>query len=84
MSFSIMIDFFITYYISNYNTRLYLFIYFDGLSGIYEPIIFVLKSALIDHKIRSTFMNLFKLPRNIFSKVLLFVSKYLTTYQIFL
>lgn len=56
--------------------------YFDGISGIYEPTMSVLKSYLIDHKIRSTVMNLFRLPRNIFSIILLFLSKYLSTYQI--
>jgi len=82
ISFTIAIDFFLTYYINSFNTRLYLFIYFDGISGIYEPTISVLKSSLIDHKIRSTVMNLFRLPRNIFSIILLFGSKYISTYQI--
>jgi len=82
ISFTIMIDFFLTYYINNFNVRLYLFIYFDGISGIYEPTISVLKSSLIAHKIRSTVMNLFRLPRNIFSIILLFGSSYLSTYQI--
>ena len=82
ISFTIIIDFFLTYYINSFSTRLYLFIYFDGISGIYEPTISVLKSSLIDHKIRSTVMNLFRLPRNVFSIILLFVSKYMTTYQI--
>ena len=59
-----------------------MFIYFDGISGIYEPTISVLKSSLIHHKIRSTVMNLFRMPRNIFSIILLFASKYFTTYQI--
>lgn len=76
------IDFFLSFYINDFKTRLYLFVYFDGVSGIYEPTISVLKSSLINHKIRSTVMNLFRLPRNIFSIILLCVSQFLTTYQI--
>lgn len=74
--------FIFAYHIFEFNTRLILFTYFDGLSGIFSPLFSSLRAQMIPEKYRSTIMSFFKIPINLCSIVCLFGTSYLTTYQI--
>jgi len=75
-------DFTFAYSINDFVTRLYLLILYDGVTGIMDPTLALMKSTFIDHKIRSTVINLFRIPTNISVIILLYISRYITTYQI--
>jgi len=59
-----------------------MFIYFDGLSGIMSPLMSCLKSQLIPEKFRTTVMNFFRLPINLFSIITLVLTNVINTNQI--
>lgn len=75
-------DFYLAYIIKDFVIRLYLMIIYDGVSGMMDPTLALMKSVFIDHKIRSTIINLFRLPTNICTMILLFASRYISTFQI--
>jgi hypothetical protein len=76
------LSFFFAYYLFDFNSRLILFIYFDGLSGIFSPLFSSLRAQMIPEKLRSTIMNFFRMPINICAILCLFGTSYLSTYQI--
>jgi hypothetical protein len=77
-----MVSFIVEYSIKEFNTRLLMFTYFDGLTGIFYPLMSSLKSQMIPEKLRSTIMNFFRVPINIFAILSFILSKFITTYQI--
>ena len=70
------------YEIPSFRTRLLLLIYFDGLSGIFTPLMSSLKSQMIPEKHRTTIMTFFRIPYALFSILALFGSQYVSTGQI--
>jgi hypothetical protein len=52
------------------------------MSGIFSPLFSSLRAQMIPEKYRSTIMNFFRIPINVFSILCLIFTKYLTTYQI--
>lgn len=75
-------SFWIEYQFGSFQLRLAMLIYFDGLSGIFMPLMSSLKSQMIPEKMRTTIMSFFRLPINLFCIGTLFFSKYVTTFQI--
>ena len=59
-----------------------MFIYFDGGSGILSPLMSSLKSQMIPEKYRTTIMNFFRMPVNIFSIITLLLTHLVTTHQV--
>jgi MFS transporter, MFS domain-containing protein family, molybdate-anion transporter len=59
-----------------------MFIYFDGLVGVYSPLFSSLKSQMIPEKLRTLIMNFFRIPINITSVIILLATNYITTYQV--
>ena len=59
-----------------------MFIYFDGVSGILSPLMSSLKSQMIPEKYRTTIMNFFRMPVNIFSIITLLLTHLVTTHQV--
>lgn len=75
-------DFIAAFYLNDFVTRLYLLILYDGVSGIMDPTLALMKSSFIDHKIRSTVISLIRIPTNVCAIVLLYISQYISTIQI--
>lgn len=59
-----------------------MFVYFDGISGIFQPLMSSLKSEMIPEKYRTTIMNFFRMPINIFSIATLLFTHMITTHQV--
>ena len=76
--------FFIDYAVVNFSVRFFMFVYFDGLAGIFNPLLSSLKSQMIPEKLRTTLMNFFRIPINVFSIITLILTNYVTTYQVIL
>jgi hypothetical protein len=76
------ISYFITYSFKVFSVRLLMFVYFDGLAGIFNPLFSSLKSQMIPEKLRNTVMNFFRIPINMFSIFALVGTNYVTTYQV--
>ena len=76
------ICFFLAYHIFNFDTRLLVFVYWDGISGIFAPLFSSLRAQMITESNRSTIMNFFRIPINICSIICLVLTSYVTTYQI--
>ena len=66
----------------DFELRLICLTWFDGLSGVIQPLMSSLKSLMIPESQRTTIMTFFKFPINVFSMITLFFSSYLTTDQI--
>jgi hypothetical protein len=75
-------SFFIDYSVPLFNIRFFMFVYFDGLAGIFNPLLSSLKSQMIPEKLRTTIMNFFRIPINVFSILTLVLTDYITTYQV--
>lgn len=75
-------SFFIDYSLPNFTARFLMFVYFDGLSVIFNPLLSSLKSQMIPEKLRNTIMNFFRIPINVFSILSLVLTNYITTYQV--
>lgn len=80
--FSGLITFFLDYYIEDFEVRLICLTWFDGLTGLMQPLMSSLKSLMIPESQRTTIMTFFKFPINVFSMITLFFSSYLSTGQI--
>jgi len=76
------ISFWFDYSFNSFNIRLIMLIYFDGLSGIFMPLMSSLKSQMIPEKERTTIMNFFRIPINVFCLFILFANEYMTTFQL--
>lgn len=76
------ISFLVSYLIRNFDLRFIMLLYFDGLSGIFMPLMSSLKSQMIPEKLRTTIMTFFRFPINICAILTLFFTKYLTTVDI--
>lgn len=76
------LSFWLEYSLKSFQMRLLMLIYFDGLSGIFMPLMSSLKSQMIQERMRTTIMTFFRLPINLFCIIILFVTRYLTTTQI--
>ena len=59
-----------------------MFVYFDGLSGVFQPLISSLKSEMIPEKFRTTIMSILRIPINIFSIIILLSTHMVTTHQV--
>jgi hypothetical protein len=75
-------SFFVDFAVMKFNVRFFMFVYFDGLAGIFNPLLSSLKSQMIPEKLRTTIMNFFRIPINIFSILTLTLTNYITTYQV--
>lgn len=82
ISISSAASFWFSYVYLSFDLRLIMFIYFDGISGIFLPLMSTLKSQLIPENLRTTIMTFFRIPINVFTIASLYLTKYLTTYQI--
>lgn len=76
------LSFWFEYTIVNFDIRFMMLIYFDGLSGIFMPLMSTLKSQMIPEKLRTTIMTFFRFPINVCCILTLFFTSYLTTSQI--
>lgn len=76
------ISFWLEFSIRNFDLRFIMLLYFDGLSGIFMPLMSTLKSQMIPEKFRTTIMTFFRFPINICAIFTLYFSGFLTTNQI--
>lgn len=76
------LSFWIDYSVQDFDVRFVALAYFDGLSGILQPLLSSLKSQMIPEKMRTTIMTFFRFPINFCAIITLFYSTYLTTSQI--
>jgi len=65
------LSFFIIIFTKNFYVALTSFLFFEGSVGIFWPCIGSLRSKLINEKYRSTIMNYFRIPTNIFVLIVL-------------
>lgn len=82
ITFTATLSFFFEYTIWNFDFRLIMLLYFDGLSGIFMPLMSSLKSQMIPEKFRTTIMTFFRFPINVCAILTLFFTKYLSTSEI--
>lgn len=75
-------SFFVDYAVIQFNVRFFMFVYFDGLAGIFNPLLSSLKSQMIPENLRTTIMNFFRIPINVFSILSLVLTNYISTYQV--
>jgi len=57
-------------------------IYFDGISGLFQPLMSSIKSELIEEEKRTTIMTFFRLPINFFAIITLVLTKVISTKQV--
>jgi len=57
-------------------------VYFDGVSGLFQPLMSSIKSELIEEEKRTTIMTFFRLPINFFAIITLILTKVITTKQV--
>lgn len=76
------VSFFVDYIVPEFNTRFFMFTYFDGLGGLLFPLMSSLKSQMIPEKLRATIMSFFRIPINIFCILSLIITNAITTYQV--
>jgi len=80
--FTATLSFLFEFIIVNFDFRFIMLLYFDGLSGIFMPLMSSLKSQMIPEKLRTTIMTFFRFPINVCAILTLFFTKYLSTAQI--
>lgn len=76
------LSFYMEFFIVNFDIRFMMLLYFDGLSGIFMPLMSSLKSQMIPEKLRTTIMTFFRFPINVCAIATLFGTAYLSTGQI--
>lgn len=76
------LSFLVDYFTRQFNIRFFMFVYYDGASGIFYPMMSSLKSQMIPEKLRTTIMNFFRMPTSIFAIISLIITKFITTYEI--
>lgn len=81
-TFTGAISFIVEYYYNSFSVRLMMLIYFDGLSGIFAPLMSSLKSQMIPEKERTTIMTFFRMPINICCMIILFSVRFMSTYTL--
>ncbi len=74
--------FLINYLIPKFDARFFFLVYFDGLSGLFNPLFSSLKSQMIPEHLRTTIMNFFRIPINSFSVLSLILTQYIDTYEV--
>lgn len=57
-------------------------VYFDGVSGLFQPLMSSIKSELIEEEKRTTIMTFFRLPINFFAIITLILTKVISTKQV--
>lgn len=57
-------------------------IYFDGISGLFQPLMSSIKSELIEEEKRTTIMTFFRIPINFFAILTLILTKVISTKQV--
>lgn len=61
---------------------LIMLIYFDGISGLFQPLMSSIKSELIEEEKRTTIMTFFRIPINFFAILTLILTKVISTKQV--
>ncbi len=78
------IAFFLNFHSDKFFILLIALIYFDGISGLFQPLMSSIKSELIEEEKRTTIMTFFRLPINFFAILMLMMTKIISTKQVFL
>lgn len=74
--------FFMDFISKEFYLILIMLIYFDGISGLFQPLMSSIKSELIEEEKRTTIMTLFRIPINLFAIITLLLTKVITTKQV--
>jgi hypothetical protein len=61
---------------------LIMLIFFDGISGLFQPLMSSIKSELIEEEKRTTIMTFFRIPINFFAIITLILTKVISTKQV--
>jgi len=76
------IAFFIDYISTEFYIIFLMLVYFDGVSGLFQPLMSSIKSELIEEEKRTTIMTFFRLPINFFAIITLILTKIISTKQV--
>ena len=76
------IGFFLDFLSKEFYVILIMLIYFDGISGLFQPLMSSIKSEMLEEEKRTTIMTFFRIPINFFAIITLVLTKIISTKQV--
>ena len=76
------IGFFLDFFSKEFYVILIMLIYFDGISGLFQPLMSSIKSEMLEEEKRTTIMTFFRIPINFFAIITLVLTKIISTKQV--